>query len=190
MSDHRLQSGLLGPSGASHTADETKGLRRRLEKVQALLAAVCRIEVCRWCGDTFTHPPAFANHTKDCRALEVSWVWWGKRQENTDDQWMIALALAFPRSALGEMCEHRLASNGHLCGGPACSERWPSQVAFRLLIRWLMISMLNLCWLSYERLVHDMINDDTIPIPITLIGFELCLPDSVVVFCVQWQDLV
>ena len=27
-----------------------------------------------------------------------------------------------------------------------------------------------------------MINDDTIPIPITLIGFELCLPDSVVFF--------
>ena len=25
--------------------------------------------VCRWCGDTFTHPPAFANHTKDCRTL-------------------------------------------------------------------------------------------------------------------------
>ena len=25
--------------------------------------------VCRWCGDTFTHPPAFANHTKDCRAF-------------------------------------------------------------------------------------------------------------------------
>ena len=25
--------------------------------------------VCRWCGDTFTHPPAFAIHTKDCRTL-------------------------------------------------------------------------------------------------------------------------
>lgn len=114
-------------------------------------------------------------------------------EENTDDQWMIALALPFPRSALGEMCEHRLASNGHLCGGPACSERWPSQVAFRLLIRWLMISMVNLCWLSYERLVHISSYYDKWwynPYPYNLNWFWTLLAWLCCFFCVQWQDLV
>ena len=95
----------------------------------------------------------------------------------TDDQWRsvndclsshhVFHALPLPSRDLGGMCEHRLASNGHPCGG----QKWAKNGLHRsrLLIRWLMIILVNLWCLSYELLVHVLRNEEKKPSKIILI---------------------